>query len=329
MHGCGSAPCAWPPLTQLRAIVQAELVLHSLKLASEFLKRGGWFITKVFRSADYHSLLWVFQQLFQKVEATKPHSSRNASAEIFVVCQGFLAPDVIDPKLLNPEYVFQQLDPARKTINVLHGKNKQKRNRGGYDESLGQILHVKESVATFINAPDPVRILSEVNQLVFDEASEEYKTHPATNAEVVACCEDLRVLGKRDFRGLLKWRALIQRDIKAKAAAEEAAAAQDTEKPALTPAELAAVEEAKVDLEIQDLTAEAKRRRKRELKKQRAAHQKQLQRKALGMSKQAVDILPDPNLFSLDVFKNAKDLHEAAEVCGRVVPRGWPVPVDS
>ena len=176
MHGCGSAPCAWPPLTHLRAIVQAELVLHSLKLASEFLKRGGWFITKVFRSADYHSLLWVFQQLFQKVEATKPHSSRNASAEIFVVCQGFLAPDVIDPKLLNPEYVFQQLDPARKTINVLHGKNKQKRNRGGYDESLGQILHVKESVATFINAPDPVRILSEVNQLVFDEASEEYKT---------------------------------------------------------------------------------------------------------------------------------------------------------
>ena len=97
--------------------------------------------------ADYNALMWVFQQLFRKVEATKPASSRNVSAEIFVVCRDYLAPDKIDPRLLDARSVFEQIegksggDGAAGPMSLgklFDDKNIQRRFRSGYDESKGQ-----------------------------------------------------------------------------------------------------------------------------------------------------------------------------------------------
>lgn len=55
------------------------------------------------------------------------------------------------------------------------------------------ILFRKGTVAHFFASDDPVRVLSDYDTLVFDEASAEQAAHPSTTAEIKALCADLKV----------------------------------------------------------------------------------------------------------------------------------------
>lgn len=198
------------------AFSQAELTLESLRLATDFLIEGGTFVTKVFRSKDYNPLLWVFKQLFNSVEATKPPSSRNVSAEIFVVCRGFKAPKRIDPKFLDPKHVFAELSaPTPNNEAKVFNPEKKKRKREGYEE--GDYTQFKEiPVTEFINTTDPIAILGSYNKLSFDQpiggdlAMSTLNRLEDTTDEIRKCCEDLKILGKKEFRNLLKWRLKVR-----------------------------------------------------------------------------------------------------------------------
>ncbi|RDW88618.1 adoMet-dependent rRNA methyltransferase SPB1 [Coleophoma cylindrospora] len=267
---------------------QAELVLQSMKLATEFLVEGGTFVTKVFRSKDYNSLLWVFNQLFTKVEATKPPSSRNVSAEIFVVCQGFKAPKRIDPKFLDPRSVFAELsDPTPNNEAKVFNPEIKKRKRDGYEE--GNYTQFKEVPASeFIQTTDPIAILGSLNRLSFaqpangDVALAALDKLPETTTEIRDCCNDLRVLGRKEFRMLLKWRLKVREKFgfatkKSAKAAAEAAAEEVAEVEPMD-------EELKIQEELQALKDKENTRKKRERRRENEKKQKEVIRMQLHMT---------------------------------------------
>lgn len=264
---------------------QAELALQAMKLATEFLCEGGTFVTKVFRSKDYNSLLWVFNQLFTKVEATKPPSSRNVSAEIFVVCRGFKAPKRIDPKFLDPRSVFAELsDPTPNNEAKVFNPEVKKRKRDGYEE--GNYTQFKEVPASeFIQTTDPIAILGSLNRLSFEQppngdvALAALNKLPETTQEIRDCCADLRVLGRKEFRNLLRWRLKVREKFgfATKKSAKDTAEEEVAEVEPMD-------EELKIQEELQALSEKESSRKKRERRRENEKKQREIVRMQLHMT---------------------------------------------
>lgn len=181
-----------------------------MKLATETLRKGGHFITKVFRSKDYNALMYVANQLFTKVESNKPQSSRNTSAEIFMVCQGFKAPDFIDPKLLDPKFALEQVEEENATstdkITSLKKLLQVKRHRSGYANEESMQLYHECDLMEFIKAQEPHSYLSGFNKFnISDEAREAIKDLKLPS-DFEGICSDIKVCGRRELSELLKLR---------------------------------------------------------------------------------------------------------------------------
>lgn len=272
------------------AYSQAELVLQSLKLATDFLIEGGTFVTKVFRSKDYNALLWVFKQLFSSVEATKPPSSRNVSAEIFVVCRGFKAPKRIDPRFLDPRHVFAEVqEPAPNNEAKVFNPEKKKRKREGYEEG-DYTQHKEIPVSEFIQTTDPIAILGTVNKLSFEQtpngdlALATLDRLPETTEEIRSCCADLKVLGRKEFRTLLRWRLKVRdkfgmsdKSKKQKAKAEATEGEEVAEVESMD-------EELKIQEEMQRLQDVNNSRKKKERRKENERKQRELVRMQMHMT---------------------------------------------
>ncbi|XP_004630080.1 pre-rRNA processing protein FTSJ3 [Octodon degus] len=305
------------------AYSQAHLTLMALRLACDFLARGGSFITKVFRSRDYQPLLWIFQQLFRRVQATKPQASRHESAEIFVVCQGFLAPDKVDSKFFDPKFAFKEVEVQAKTVTELVTKKKPKAE--GYAEGDLTLYH-RTSVTDFLRAANPVDFLSKASEISIDD--EELAQHPATTEDIRACCQDIKVLGRKELRSLLNWRTKLRRyvakKLKEQAKAldislssgeeegdeEEECTAETSRQPSKEEEEEEQLNQTLAELKAQEV-AELKRKKKKLLREQR----KQRERIELKMDLPGVSIADEgeTGMFSLRTIRGHQLLEEVTQ----------------
>ncbi|ADM11893.1 23S rRNA methyl-transferase [Encephalitozoon intestinalis ATCC 50506] len=177
------------------AFNQNLLVLHSARLTAEFLKKGGVFVTKVFRSQDYFSLLNILSQLFETVETSKPLSSRSQSAEIFLVCLGFIGEEEVDYSILDPSAVFTEM-----------------KETGGYEDFN---FHKKLKLTEFLKEENP-EILSEMllkySEIVVD--IDEKDIEKILEPEFLYLFKDLQLLGKGEVRKILAKRKKIIRAVR-------------------------------------------------------------------------------------------------------------------
>lgn len=289
------------------AFKQAELCLSALSLATELLRKGGWFVTKVFRSKDYHALIWVLKILFNKVHATKPQASRNESAEIFVVCQGYKAPDKIDPKFLSSKYVFGELMDEKPTQLAL-GKPLKKEKALGYAQGEHTVYN-ELPASQFISKSNHLEMLQSASKIVLD--TEEIRNHPATTNDVRANIDDIKVLGKAEIKSLMKWRKQLKEALEKKEATPE-----DAVEP--TPEEEEDAELANIDKQISELKAQQRSDAKKKRKKLMAERRKILEKlRASGYSTEGRVETSEQDLFAM---RDVKDPSQALDVDVNDIP---------
>jgi 23S rRNA (uridine2552-2'-O)-methyltransferase len=77
-----------PSTTGIREVDQArslELVKQAFVMGKQFLKKGGFFICKIFQGPDISAYIKIIESEFEWLKTVKPASSRKESFEIFIL----------------------------------------------------------------------------------------------------------------------------------------------------------------------------------------------------------------------------------------------------
>jgi len=182
------------------ACAQLILSVNALKLAVNFLSPDGVFISKAFRSKEFNLLVPKLKQFFGKVEVNKPAASRSTSAEIFICCFGFKRPNNFDSRSLDLSFLFDEKN-ADYSQTYTSCRNKTINSPIRYESS---------SVTSFLHCSSPREFLEKSSELVIDKQAYQFMTKAT---EIRELCKDLRTIGTKGFKTLLKWRESTRKKI--------------------------------------------------------------------------------------------------------------------
>lgn len=139
----------------------------------------------------------------------------------------------------------------------------------------------------------------------------------ATTDEVKYCCDDLKVLGKKEFKLLLKWRLCVLKELKIheelQSNKEDAATTGDDSQDLNMTDKEASNEEERLEQELLLLERESKAKQRRTKKKQRLVREKTLSRTRMNMDDHAGQDTTEDALFSMRQLKDTTRL-EVAEM---------------
>uniref|UniRef100_A0AC35UB18 Putative rRNA methyltransferase n=1 Tax=Rhabditophanes sp. KR3021 TaxID=114890 RepID=A0AC35UB18_9BILA len=291
------------------AFQQNCLVLMALKLATQVLKKNGFFITKVFRSADHGALVDVFEKLFRRVHIWKPAASRMESAEIFMVCEGYRKPAKVPAEYLDAKQVFKQSDEDVAGIslkNQIISKKSKKAKPLGYEENnITATSTIK--LSDYLVSSDHIMTIAKASQIVIDDPR--WQTDPLTTDDIRDYLKDIKVLGPAELRVIFKWRkAILEKTAKEKKQDEE-----DNEVPhILTEEEQAALEQEEVEKQIKAVVDEEKSADKRKKRRENKVKSKFEEAKKMDMIQEGDSMLisDDVNLFSLAKIRKKLDVNK-------------------
>lgn len=154
----------------------------------------------------------------------------------------------------------------------------------------------------FVKSQDPIAFLGSSNQLVFEsDESKELLKRESTTEDIKINCEDLKVLGKREFKTLLKWRAEIREEYKLDKK-EEAKQVEVQEEDEMD-------EDEKLQAELENLSAEEQARRKRERRRANERKMKNIYRMQMNMLTPS-DIGTEQNIGDGESLFNIRKIHK-------------------
>jgi AdoMet-dependent rRNA methyltransferase SPB1 len=127
-----------------------------------------------------------------------------------MICQGYKAPDIIDPKLLDPKYalegVEEEVTGSTERITSLKRLLTNKVNRDGYADDATQNVFHEIELSEFLQSADPHEYLSSFNRIKMDAAGLAMIADLKPPGDLESFCMDLKCCGRRELSELLKLR---------------------------------------------------------------------------------------------------------------------------